>query len=56
MALESWQILYILIALAGLLMGWLFDPSSGILFIWALVVAIEAFDYMKSRRVAKSSA
>ncbi|MCS7131194.1 MAG: hypothetical protein NZ934_00460 [Hadesarchaea archaeon] len=53
MALEPWQVVYILIALVGLLIGWLLDPRLGIVFIWTLVIALEVLNYRKSRKVAK---
>jgi hypothetical protein len=53
--LEPWQILYVLIAFVGLMIGWLFDPKFGLIFIWALVIAIEAIDYRRSRRATRPS-
>lgn len=59
MALEPWQIMHIMIALAGLLVGWRFNPWFGVVLIWALVIAVEAFGSKKKGSrgsVAKPSA
>ncbi|MDI6820505.1 MAG: hypothetical protein QMC89_06355 [Candidatus Hodarchaeaceae archaeon] len=47
MALEPWQIMHITIALVGLLIGWRFNPWFGVVFIWAIVIAVEAFSSKK---------
>lgn len=56
MALESWQITYVLGIFIGLLIGLLFDPWLGAAFIWAFVIVVEALSFNKQRRAAKASA
>jgi UDP-N-acetylmuramyl pentapeptide phosphotransferase/UDP-N-acetylglucosamine-1-phosphate transferase len=55
MALESWQITYVLGVFIGLLIGLLFNPWLGAAFIWAFVIVVEVLSFNKQRRVTKAS-
>jgi hypothetical protein len=49
--MRSWQVLYLSIVLAGLVIGWLSErPLVGLAFIWVSLIVTEVF-YSKKRSV-----
>jgi cytochrome b subunit of formate dehydrogenase len=49
MALQSWQIMYILGVIIGLLMGWRLHPWLGTAFIWVFIITFEVFIFLRRR-------
>ena len=56
MALEYWQITYVLAVCIGLLIGWISDPLFGAAFIWIFVIVVEALGFQKKKRIEKARA
>lgn len=56
MAIESWQIIHIIGAFLGLLVGWRLNAWLGTAFILAFVIAVEVFSWKKKvKRIGSES-
>jgi hypothetical protein len=47
--MEAWEITYILVVFAGLMIGWQVNIYLGMVFIWVLVILAELLDTRKSK-------
>jgi len=47
--MESWQVAYLAVILAGLVIGWIFGPLVGLAVIVVGLLLFEAFSIRKSR-------
>lgn len=47
--MELWELTYILVAFAGLAIGWQVSIYLGLAFIWVLIILLELYDAKKSK-------
>jgi len=47
--MKTWEILYIVVLLAGLMIGWQVNVYLAVAFIWALIILLELYDARKSK-------
>ena len=52
--MKDWEILYIIVLFAGLLIGWQVNVYLAVAFIWALIILLELHNIKKSKSHSKS--
>jgi len=48
--MEKWQVVFLLIVLCGLVVGWLLNPLAGLVFIWGAMIAAEVSFSKRSKK------
>lgn len=51
--MKGWEIFYIMVLFAGLLIGWQVNVYLAVAFIWALIILLELRDVKKSKSHGK---
>jgi|GEM_PF-2212982 len=53
--MESWGFIFIVIAILGLFVGWIFNNALvGLVLIWVSMIAVEVLSFVKKKEVDKT--